>query len=115
MIAVSIHQTVARVTYRAKRPPSAGSIAWLALSAETATPAGSGTAVSLGITSRGTTLGPTWVGARATLDWFVAELGSDDVGVRYAAPFRRCEAELRDASCPRGGRHAMSTVRPCPD
>jgi len=33
-------------------------------------------------------VGPTWVSARATLDSFVAELASDDVGVRYAAPIR---------------------------
>jgi hypothetical protein len=40
------------------------------------------------VTSPGTTLGPTSVGARATVDWFVAELASDNVGVRYAAPIR---------------------------
>ena len=60
----------------------------MSLPAETATLAGPGIAVSLGVMSPGTTLGPTWVGARATLDWFVAELASDDVGVRYAAPIR---------------------------
>lgn len=59
----------------------------MSLSAETATPAGRALPSPSGITSPGTTLGHIWVGARATLDWFVAELAADDiVGVSYAAP-----------------------------